>query len=410
MPESPPSDKRLVILILGSLMSLSPFAIDMYLPAFPQIARDFGTTPARVALSVSSYFIGLAAGQLLYGPLLDRFGRKHPLYAGLFVFIIASLACTQATTVETLVILRFFQAAGGCVAWVAAMTLVRDLFPVRESVRIFSLLVLILGLSPLLAPTVGGFITEHAGWVWVFLVLAILAVLIFLSVFFFLPGSRSSDPTVSLRPGPMLTTFFGILRHPQFYTYTFSGAFSFASLFIYVAGSPVIFMEIYGLSPEGYGGIFALISVGFIGASQLNILLVKRFPGPWIFRTALTVQLLGALLFLGAAWRGCNVYTTIALFFVQMSCVGIINPNASGLALAPFTKNVGSASALIGCTQIGIAALVSSMIGIVNPRTILPIVAILSATTAISRLVLWAGERKIGEVILGDEQPEAALH
>src|SRR5260221_8766356 len=154
--------------MLGVLMSLSPFAIDMYLPAFQQIASDFGTTPARVALSVSSYFIGLAFGQLLYGPLLDRFGRKRPLYIGLTTFLIASLACMQATSVDALVALRFLQASGGCVAWVGAMAMVRDFFAVDESVKIFSLLILILGLSPFLAPSLCGFVPVTFRWTRVF--------------------------------------------------------------------------------------------------------------------------------------------------------------------------------------------------------------------------------------------------
>ena len=410
MPNSTLPDKRYIILILGALMTLSPFSIDMYLPAFPQIASDFGTTPARVALSVSSYFIGLAFGQLLYGPLLDRFGRKRPLYIGLTTFLVASLACMQTTSVEALVALRFLQASGGCVAWVGAMAMVRDFFAADESVKIFSLLILILGLSPLLAPTFGGFITVSFGWAWVFLILAIIAGFLLTVVFFFLPEGHAPDPTISLKAGPMIRMFIAIARQPQFYTYTLSGALSFASLFIYVAGSPVIFMEIYHIGPQAYGGIFALISIGFIGASQLNILLVRRYPSPILFRTVLTIQVISAVVFLVAAWEGSGLYLTVALFFTQVACVGVINPNASALALAPFTKNVGSASALIGCAQIGLAALVSSVVGIINTETILHIVVILSVTTIASRLILFVGERKIGEVIVGDRIGETVVH
>jgi DHA1 family bicyclomycin/chloramphenicol resistance-like MFS transporter len=346
---------------------------------------------------VSSYFIGLAFGQLLYGPLLDRFGRKRPLYLGLITFVAASLACMQTNSVEALVALRFVQASGGCVAWVGAMAMVRDFFPPEESVKVFSLLILVLGLSPLLAPTFGGFITENFGWPWVFLTLAALAGVLLTVVFFFLPEGHAPDPTISLKAAPMVKTFIAIARQPQFYTYTLSGALSFASLFIYVAGSPVIFMEIYKIGPQAYGGIFALISIGFIGASQLNILLVRRFPSPILFRGVLTIQLIGALVFLVWAWNGIGLYATIALFFLQMSCIGVINPNASALALAPFTKNIGSASGLIGCAQIGIAALVSSVIGLINTETILHIVMILAATTLAARLILFAGEQKIGK-------------
>src|ERR1700735_2370242 len=164
-----------IILILGALSTVSPFSIDMYLPAFPQIAHDLGTTPAEISLSVAGYFVGLAAGQLFYGPLLDRFGRKLPLYAGLILFIAASLLCLLSRTVGWLVAMRSLQALGGCAAQVASMAMVRDFFPVHETAKIISLLILILGASPLLAPTVGGFIAVHLGWQWVFVILAIVA-------------------------------------------------------------------------------------------------------------------------------------------------------------------------------------------------------------------------------------------
>src|SRR6478736_1351581 len=183
----PQKHKNLIILILGSLATVTPFAIDMYLPAFTQISEEFKTTTSEIALSVTSYFIGMAVGQILYGPLLDRFGRKPPLYAGLFVFILASVGCTLAPDVESLIAIRFLQALGGSVAWVAALAMVRDFFPVKESAKIFSLLILVIGVSPLLAPTVGGFISTSWGWHAVFYVLAGITSAILLVTAFFLP-------------------------------------------------------------------------------------------------------------------------------------------------------------------------------------------------------------------------------
>ena len=234
-----------IIWILGALATITPIAIDLYLPAFSQIAEDFNTTPATISLSVSSYFIGMALGQMLYGPLLDRYGRKRPLYAGLLIFILASLGCMQSWNVEALVGFRFLQALGGSAAWVAAVAMVRDFFPIEQSARVFSLLILILGVSPLLAPTIGGYITTALGWQSIFMVLAAVALLTMVVVFLYLPEGHQPDPTVSLKAKSMVLTFVDILRQPQFYTYTFAGAFAFATLFIYVAGSPVIFMEIF---------------------------------------------------------------------------------------------------------------------------------------------------------------------
>ena len=391
------NNNNYIIWILGALATVSPFSIDMYLPAFAQIATEYGTTPATISLSVSSYFIGLAIGQMLYGPLLDRFGRKRPLYVGLIIFVISCVGCMQSRSIEALVAFRFVQALGGCVAWVGAMTMVRDFFPVKESAKVFSLLVLILGVSPLLAPTVGSFIATALGWQAIFIVLGVIVMMILLIVVFFLPEGQAPDLSVSLKAKPMFETFLSILKQPQFFTYTFAGAFSFATLFIYVAGSPVIFMEAYHLTPRMYGGIFALLSVGFIGSSQLNIFLVRRYSSEQLFRVALMGQVVVSILFLIGSYNGwLGLYETLGIFFILLSCIGIINPNASALALAPFTRNVGSASALMGCTQIGVAALASSGVGLFNSSDTLPIIALLPATAIVALIFLWIGQRRIG--------------
>jgi DHA1 family bicyclomycin/chloramphenicol resistance-like MFS transporter len=386
-----------IIVILGLLMTISPFAIDMYLPAFSKIADDFHTTSATVSLSITSYFIGFAFGQLLYGPLLDRFGRKKPLYAGLAIFIICSAGCMVSNSVGMLVGLRFIQALGGCVAGVAAMTMARDFFPVEESAKIFSLLVLILGLSPLLAPTLGGFITAGLGWKWVFIGLMLLAAVVLAIVVMFLPTGYQPDKTISLRAKPMVKSFLTILRNKQFYTYTLSASFSFASLLVYVAGSSLIFMEIYHVSPQVFGGIFALLSVGFIGGNQVNILLLKRYKSENLYRVALISQLIIAIIFLvGAIYGWWGLVSTIVMFFLLLSTIGLIYPNGSALALAPFTSNVGTASALLGFLQIGIGGLASSCIGLFNSTDSVPILAMEVAVAGIANIILqFAPGRKL---------------
>jgi DHA1 family bicyclomycin/chloramphenicol resistance-like MFS transporter len=402
-------NKRLVIWILGALSTVTPFAIDLYLPAFAKIADEFGTTTATVSLSVTSYFIGMAIGQMLYGPLLDKYGRKSPLYAGLILFIIASVACIQSTSIEMMIVFRFLQALGGSVAWVAALAMVRDFFPVQESARIFSLLILIIGVSPLLAPTIGGFIVVNLGWHAVFMTLAVIVSIIIVVVFFFLPVGYQPDSTISLKAGPMLNTFLSILKEPQFYTYTFAGAFSFATLFIYVAGSPVIFIDMFDVSPQVYGGIFALLSVGFIGASQANILLNKKISSERIFQVALTCQVIGSFIFLvGAFNHWLDMYTTIAMFFICLTCVGLTNPNANALALAPFSKNVGSASALLACSQIGIAGFTSAGVAAFASKDMLPIVMLMAITCSIALSILLLGRNKIKTIHTGGASPTIA--
>src|ERR1700743_1358314 len=177
------------ILILGSLTALGPFSIDMYLPGFPAIAKSFNTTTAHVSLSLSSFFIGLAVGQLLYGPLLDRVGRKKPLYAGLVLYMAASAGCFFSSGIEMLILLRFLQAVGSCAAGVASMAMVRDIFPLKDNAKVFALLILVLSASPMIAPTVGSYLTAAFGWQSVFIMLMSIAVLILIAVIFSLPES-----------------------------------------------------------------------------------------------------------------------------------------------------------------------------------------------------------------------------
>ncbi len=281
-----------IILILGALSTVSPFSIDMYLPAFPQIAHDLGTTPAEISLSVSGYFIGLALGQLFYGPLLDRFGRKLPLYAGLVLFIIASLGCLAARSPKFFIAMRLLQALGGCAAQVGSIAMVRDFFPVEESAKIISLLILVLSVSPLFAPTVGGFVTTTVGWPWIFAILARVRALRDGANRAFAPKATSPIRRFRSSPARCSGDFLNVIAEPRFYTYAFGGAFSFAGLFVYVTGSPIIFIDAFHVDPRSYGLIFAGLAAGFIGGSQFNIWLSRRYQDDAIFRIASSARTL----------------------------------------------------------------------------------------------------------------------
>jgi len=385
------------VLILGSLTALAPFSIDMYLPGFGEIARSLGTSVARVALSLSSFFIGISLGQLLYGPLLDRYGRKKPLYAGLVLYLVATFVCMQAKDMDTLIILRFIQAVGSCAATVAAMAMVRDLFGAKESARVFSLLLLVLGASPMIAPTAGGYIVAVWGWRVIFLVLLILGALIFLMTILFLPESYPADTNFSLKPLPILRNFLSVLRDRQFVVYMLVYALDFAGLFAYVSGSPLVFMDVFHVDKKTYGWIFAGLSVAFIGLSQFNGLLLRRYSSQQIIRVALSGQVVVSLVFLIgsiAGWYGLGY--TIVMLFAFLGCLGFTNPNAAALSLAPFSKNAGSASALLGATQMGVGALASVGVSVFNNGTETPMVAIIAVTSVLALGVLVVGVRATG--------------
>src|SRR3954447_8561476 len=256
--------KFYLILILGLLSAVGPFSIDMYLPGFPNIAADLHTTVAHVSYSLSSFFIGISFGQLLYGPLLDRFGRKPPLYTGLTLYLVASLACAFVASANALIILRLLQALGACGGMVAARAMVRDLFPVNEIGKVFATLMLVIGVSPIIAPTVGGYVTATIGWHYVFIILAVMDAIILALVFFLLPESRHADASISLKAKPILKSFFNVTREPQFFTYAFTGAIASAGLYAYIAGSPSVFMELFKVSEKQYGWIFAFNAFGLI--------------------------------------------------------------------------------------------------------------------------------------------------
>jgi len=389
-----------LILILGSLTALGPFSIDMYLPAFPVIAKDLNTSTEQVAISLSSFFIGISLGQLLYGPLLDRFGRKKPLCLGLLLYILASLGCVFATTLNQLIILRAVQALGSCAAAVASVAMVRDLFPVKDSAKVFALLMLVVGVSPMLAPTAGSYVTILFGWHAIFIALMALGLINLLASIFWLPEKYQPDPTISLLPAPIIKTFLSVIAEPYFYTYALTGAMAFSGLFAYVAGSPVVFMEVFKVSTEMYGWIFAILSIGLITSSQINSLLVRRFKSERIVFVALSTQLILTLCFFAGAYLNLlNLYNTIGLLFLFLCCLGFINPNTSALSLSPFKKNAGSASALMGAIQMGVGAVASSLLSVFDTKSALPMVAVMAGSTAIAMIILLFGRLKLSKTI-----------
>jgi MFS transporter, DHA1 family, multidrug resistance protein len=385
-----------IILILGSLAALAPFSIDMYLPGFKSIAMDLNTDVPSVSLSLATFFIGISAGQLLYGPLLDKFGRKKPLYFGLVLYIISCLSCIFVTSIDQLIALRFVQAIGCCAATVAAIAMVRDLFTVEESPKVFASLMLVIAVSPMLAPTAGGYLITVLGWKSVFVFLGIMAILMILACMFWLKESYKPDPSYSLKPKPILNNFYTVIKEPNFYTYALISAFTFSGLFAYVSSSPVVFMDIYKVTETGYGWIFALLSVFFIGFSQVNSYILRWFSSKRIIVWALSLQCVFSGLFLLAAANNLlNLYTTVAFIALFLACLGFINPNASALALAPFQKNAGSASALMGALQMGLGALASAAISMFAANVVWPMPAVMFTAAVIAVLCLSIGSKQI---------------
>ena len=383
-----------IILILGALFTVSPFSIDMYLPAFPAMAKELHTPVSNIQLSLTSYFIGISLGQLLYGPLLDRFGRRKPLFAGLVIYIIASLLCALVHSTNMLIILRFVQAIGGCVGLVASRALVRDIFPVSETAKIFSLLMLVLAISPLLAPTVGGYVTVMLGWHYIFIILALIGSTILLLAVNFLPEGRMADVSISLKPSPIISNFVMVFRQPLFFTYCLSGSIASAVTYAYIAGSPDIFLNQYKVDERYYGWIFAFVASGIIGSSQLNTLLLRRFSSEKLILAGLCWQLvIGVILITGTLNNWFGILSVILMIFLFLCGQGLTIPNASALALAPFTRLTGSASALFGSIQLAMGALASAVVSILHAKSALPMIAVMIGCVVLSIIIYLLGKK-----------------
>ncbi|RKR85425.1 DHA1 family bicyclomycin/chloramphenicol resistance-like MFS transporter [Mucilaginibacter gracilis] len=389
----------ILILILGTLSALSPFSIDMYLPAFQAIAKDLGTSVEHIQLSLTSYFIGISLGQLLYGPLLDRFGRKKPLFIGLLIYIVASLGCAVTKSANMLIFMRLLQALGSCAGMVAARALVRDLFPVGDIAKVFSLLLLVVALSPMVAPTVGGYISAWFGWHWVFIILTTIAAFIFAGCIYWLPNGREPDKLLSLKPIPIVINFYSVFKQPQFYVYAITGGIASASQYAYLSGSSNVFIGFYHVSQKQFGWIFAFIAAGLIGSSQVNSVLLRSFKSEQVIKVALFIQCLVGLALFTVTFEGWIDKTgMILLIFTFLCCQGFISPNASALSLTPFAKQAGSASALMGFLQMGIGSVASAMVSILSSAyngSSLPMTGIMAVCPLLGTALLFTGSRII---------------
>lgn len=385
-----------IIFTLGILSAMGAFSIDMYLPGFPEMAADLDTTVARVTLSITSFFIGVSFGQLIYGPLIDKYGYFKPLIAGLIIYVLASFYCAHSPNVDVLIWIRLVQALGSCAGLVASRALVRIIFPVSENAKVFSLLMLVLALSPIVAPTFGGFITYNYSWKYIFYVLAAIGILAIILVIAILPRSDLLDKEKSLLPRDILNNYLTVFKVPTFYVYAVAGAIASSGLYAYIAGSPTVFMEVFKVSEKTYGFIFALIASGLIISSQINTLLLKRHLSEAILKKVIFIQSLSGLaLILCAYFKILNLYSAIGLIIIFLSTQGFAFPNSSALTMKPFTTNAGTASALMGALQMGMGVLTTALVSIFNDGTIMPMAVTMGSCAVLSYIILLIGSKKL---------------
>ena len=369
-----------LLLLLSALIAFAPLSIDMYLPALPALAAEFGAPTGAAQLSLSSFFIGLALGQIVYGPLADRYGRKPPLYIGLTLYCFASLGCALAPDLETLIVLRFIQALGGCAGMVIARAIVRDCYDAHASARVFSLLVLIMGLAPILAPLLGGWVLMLAGWRTIFGLLALFGLGCLLAVWLHLRETRRPDTVFSTDIRSALMIYRELLADRRFLGYVLAGGLAHAGMFAYITGSAHVFIEVYGVSPQQFGWLFGLNALGLIASTQINRYLLNRASADTLLRRAnraSAVLGLGLVTVAAGGWGGLPLLMVMLMGY--SISLGFTAPNAMANALAYQGQRAGSASALMGSLHFGMATLASALAGLLGHGSALPMAAIIAS-------------------------------
>ena len=362
-----------MIIILGALTAFAPLAIDMYLPAFPTLAKVFRTDTGHVQTTLAAFFMAFALGQAFWGPLADRFGRRIPLMVGLVLFMAASFACTMAPSIGALAVLRFIQGLASCASVVIARAVVRDLFPASEAIPVFAALMLVTGLAPILAPLLGGQLLVTVGWQSVFWFLALFAGGCLFAVIFRLPDSLDTSMRRSLAPDAVLATYAGLFKDRRFLMPALAGGCAIAGMFAYIAGAPFVLIEMYGIPERHFGWVFGTNAMGFVIVSQVNARIARKVDPARMIRTAGIVQTLACLVLLAVAWTGVHsLILTIVPLFVCIASLGLLMPNTSAIAMASFPDRAGAASALLGTVQFSLAAAASSLVGILHDGTARP--------------------------------------
>jgi DHA1 family bicyclomycin/chloramphenicol resistance-like MFS transporter len=401
-------------LVLGSLTALGAIGIDAYLPAFPVIAQALGTGVDRIQLSLVSYFVALAVGQLIYGPVSDAVGRKRPLLFGLAVFTLASVGAAFVTSVNALIALRFLQGLGACAGMVLALAAVRDLHSGVEAARLLALMILVLGVSPILAPLIGSTLVAFFPWTSIFWFMGGLGCLCFLMVGRFLEETHHAEHRQEAGIGPVLRNYAKLLTDRQFMGIVLVIGLTQAGLFAYVGGSPFVFLTLHGVSPTTYSLLFGMNALALIIPSQANATLIRRIGGPRLVRwSALLYALAGTLLLVATLTHQDSLPVTILFIVLCIAGISMIAPTGSLIALETKASVAGAASAMIGSLRFVFGALAGVLISVFFDGTARPMAAIISGSAVLaallSRMVL-PPVSATSVALSGESLPPTAAH
>lgn len=382
-------------LILGSLTAFAPLSIDMYLPALPHMAGDLHTADVTLQLTLTAFIIGLAVGQLVIGPISDGIGRRRPLLAGLALYAVSSVLCALSPSVELLIAARALQAIGAAAGIVIARAIVRDLYSGTAMTKFFSMLMLVSGLAPVLAPVVGGQILRLTSWRGVFVVLTVFGALLLLATVLALPEPLPPERRSPNRLVATLRGYAKLLADRSFFGYALAAALTFASLFAYISASSFVLQDLYGLSPQEFSLVFGANGVGIVLAGQLNGRLVGRFPERALLAAGLIASAVGGLGVLAAAVFSLPLAGLLVPLVLLVASIGMVMPNASSLAMAEHPHNAGAASALLGVLQFVIGGLATPLVGIGGASSAIPMGLVMACFGAASLVIFLTMTRAV---------------
>lgn len=386
---APPATARGLIILLGALTAFGALSIDMYLPSLPTIARDLSTPGSVAQLTIAAFLIGLAFGQLVYGPLADRVGRRPPLLAGIGLYIFASIGCALAPRIELLIGFRTLQALGACAGMVIARAVVTDLFEPQRRVHVLSTLMLVMGLAPIFAPLAGGYLLLVGGWRFLFALLAVFGGVVGVVALLRLPETRPAHVAAHARSESSLRAYLALVTDRDVVGYVLTSALSSASLFAYISSSPMVLIETYHVPTQAFGWIFGLNGAGIIGAGQLNRVLAHRYAPRQILKVTNLAACGFSLLMLACAFSGLGgPYGVLVPLFFVLASYGLAQPNATAAAMQAGGARSGAASAMFGFAQSASGALAAGAAaavydGTARPMTTVVTLALLAAAGAL---------------------------
>ncbi|MGR6320907.1 multidrug effflux MFS transporter [Micromonospora soli] len=378
-----PGGRRTLLVLLGTLTAISPLSLDMYLPAFPAMTRDLGADQAQIQLSLTTCLVGLALGQLVTGPLSDRWGRRRPVLVGVAAYALLGLVCAVAPNAPTLAAARFAQGLAGGMGVVVARAVVRDLYSGRDAARYFSRLTLIFGVAPVAAPSVGSLVLRFGSWRAVFLTLAAIGLLLAVAVARWLPETLPAERRSTGGLAATVRTMRSLVADRVYLGYALTQAFTFAGLFAYISGSSFVFQDVFGVSGATFSLCFGLNALALVANGQANARLLDRFSPRRLLVTTLLVNAVAAVGVLAGAFAGSLALVAVSLV-VFVGALGMVTPNSTALALEAHPRHAGTAAALLGGVQSVLGALAAPLVGLGGEGSAVPMAAVLVATATFS--------------------------